>query len=182
MIKDPVCGMTVDPSKTPHHAEHDGRALLGRQPSWPAGRYSALAGFLEPGESIEEAVAHLRREAFEVQARDEARRRQEQPQSQSRPKNDIEDTSTLPTLQLQPPPILKPTAYSSRMIYTDAYPSSPPPETERLPAVTPRHRRIEYLDPESAEKCDGGCEQSELTSSVVKGRVAEGLLGLRHAV
>jgi len=37
-------------------AEHDGRALLGRQPSWPAGRYSALAGFLEPGESIEEAV------------------------------------------------------------------------------------------------------------------------------
>ncbi len=43
-------------------AEHDGRALLGRQPSWPAGRYSALAGFLEPGESIEEAVA---REVFE---------------------------------------------------------------------------------------------------------------------
>ena len=38
-------------------AEHEGRALLGRQPSFPAGRYSALAGFLEPGESIEEAVA-----------------------------------------------------------------------------------------------------------------------------
>ena len=38
-------------------AEHDGRALLGRQAAWPAGRYSALAGFLEPGESIEEAVA-----------------------------------------------------------------------------------------------------------------------------
>ncbi len=38
-------------------AEHDGRALLGRQPAWPAGRYSALAGFLEPGESIEESVA-----------------------------------------------------------------------------------------------------------------------------
>lgn len=37
-------------------AEHDGRALLGRQPSWPAGRYSALAGFVEPGESLEEAV------------------------------------------------------------------------------------------------------------------------------
>lgn len=43
-------------------AEHGGRALLGRQPSWPPGRYSALAGFLEPGESIEEAVA---REIFE---------------------------------------------------------------------------------------------------------------------
>ncbi|WP_375288730.1 NAD(+) diphosphatase [Sphingomonas sp.] len=38
-------------------AEHDGRALVGRQPGWPKGRYSALAGFLEPGESIEEAVA-----------------------------------------------------------------------------------------------------------------------------
>ena len=38
-------------------AEHDDRALLGRQAAWPAGRYSALAGFIEPGESIEEAVA-----------------------------------------------------------------------------------------------------------------------------
>ncbi len=38
-------------------AEHRGRALLGRQAAWPAGRYSALAGFVEVGESIEEAVA-----------------------------------------------------------------------------------------------------------------------------
>jgi NAD+ diphosphatase len=38
------------------------RCLLGRQASWPAGRFSALAGFLEPGESIEEACA---REVFE---------------------------------------------------------------------------------------------------------------------
>jgi NAD+ diphosphatase len=38
-------------------AEHEGRVLLGRQPHYPPGRYSALAGFLEPGESIEEAVA-----------------------------------------------------------------------------------------------------------------------------
>lgn len=37
-------------------AEHQDRALLGRQASWPPGRYSALAGFVEPGESIEEAV------------------------------------------------------------------------------------------------------------------------------
>ena len=43
-------------------AEHDGRALVGRGKGWPEGRYSALAGFLEPGESIEEAVA---REVFE---------------------------------------------------------------------------------------------------------------------
>lgn len=33
------------------------KALLGRQQSWPAGRYSALAGFVEPGETLEEAVA-----------------------------------------------------------------------------------------------------------------------------
>jgi NAD+ diphosphatase len=33
------------------------RALLGRQARWPRGRYSALAGFVEPGESLEEAVA-----------------------------------------------------------------------------------------------------------------------------
>lgn len=38
-------------------AEYDERVLLGRQPQYPAGRYSALAGFVEPGESIEEAVA-----------------------------------------------------------------------------------------------------------------------------
>jgi len=43
-------------------AEHDGRVLVGRQPRFPAGRYSALAGFVEVGESIEEAVA---RELFE---------------------------------------------------------------------------------------------------------------------
>jgi len=33
------------------------RALLGRQASWPAGRYSTIAGFVEPGESLEDAVA-----------------------------------------------------------------------------------------------------------------------------
>jgi NAD+ diphosphatase len=38
-------------------AEHEGRVLLGRQPQYPPRRYSALAGFVEPGESIEEAVA-----------------------------------------------------------------------------------------------------------------------------
>ena len=32
------------------------RALLGRQDSWPPGRYSTLAGFVDPGESLEEAV------------------------------------------------------------------------------------------------------------------------------
>ncbi len=38
------------------------RALLGRQTGWPVGRYSTIAGFVEPGESLEDAVA---REVFE---------------------------------------------------------------------------------------------------------------------
>jgi NAD+ diphosphatase len=38
------------------------RCLLGRQPAFPKGMWSALAGFLEPGETIEEAV---RREVAE---------------------------------------------------------------------------------------------------------------------
>ena len=38
------------------------RCLLGRQASWPAGRYSTIAGFVEPGESLEDAV---RREVYE---------------------------------------------------------------------------------------------------------------------
>jgi NAD+ diphosphatase len=43
-------------------AEKDGRVLLGRQPRFPPRRYSALAGFVEVGESLEAAVA---RELFE---------------------------------------------------------------------------------------------------------------------
>lgn len=38
------------------------RCLLGRQPTWPEGRYSTIAGFVEPGESLEDAV---RREVYE---------------------------------------------------------------------------------------------------------------------
>jgi NAD+ diphosphatase len=38
------------------------RLLLGRKPEWPAGRYSVLAGYVEPGESLEDAV---RREIHE---------------------------------------------------------------------------------------------------------------------
>ena len=43
-------------------AEFEGRALVGCGHPWPPRRYSALAGFVEPGESMEEAVA---REVFE---------------------------------------------------------------------------------------------------------------------
>ena len=38
-------------------ALHGDKCLLGRQAKWPQGFYSALAGFIEPGETIEEAVA-----------------------------------------------------------------------------------------------------------------------------
>lgn len=40
----------------------DERCLLGRHPGWPEGRYSTLAGFCEPGETLEDAV---RREVLE---------------------------------------------------------------------------------------------------------------------
>lgn len=43
-------------------AECEGRVLVGRQPGFPPAVFSALAGFVEPGESLEEAVA---RELFE---------------------------------------------------------------------------------------------------------------------
>lgn len=36
---------------------HQNRLLLARQPGFPGGMYSTLAGFVEPGESLEEAVA-----------------------------------------------------------------------------------------------------------------------------
>ncbi len=42
---------------------HDGeRCVLGRQKIWPPGMHSTLAGFVEPGETLEEAVA---REVYE---------------------------------------------------------------------------------------------------------------------
>ncbi|PUB10665.1 NAD(+) diphosphatase [Yoonia sediminilitoris] len=41
---------------------HGNAVLLGRSPGWPDGMYSCLAGFVEPGETIEAAV---RREVFE---------------------------------------------------------------------------------------------------------------------
>jgi NAD+ diphosphatase len=56
----PRCGAIHHPRTDPVviMLVHDGdRALLGRQRQWPEGRYSALAGFVEPGESLEEAVA-----------------------------------------------------------------------------------------------------------------------------
>jgi len=36
---------------------NQGRLLLGRQPRWEPNRYSVIAGFVEPGETFEQAVA-----------------------------------------------------------------------------------------------------------------------------
>ncbi|HET6508187.1 MAG TPA: NAD(+) diphosphatase [Baekduia sp.] len=46
------------------------RVLMGRQAAWPAGRYSALAGFVEPGEPLEAAVAREVQEESGVAVRD----------------------------------------------------------------------------------------------------------------
>lgn len=72
-----VCGEPTEPREAGHvrrcangHVHHPRtdpvvimlvadreRLLLGRRPPWPPGRYSCLAGFVEPGESLEAAVA-----------------------------------------------------------------------------------------------------------------------------
>jgi len=61
----PRCGLQHHPRTDPvviMLVEDGDRALLGRQRVWPRRRYSTLAGFVAPGESLEEAVA---REVFE---------------------------------------------------------------------------------------------------------------------
>lgn len=62
----PSCGAQQFPRSDPAVimlvVGDDGRALFGRAPAWPEGRFSTLAGFVEPGESLEQAVI---REVFE---------------------------------------------------------------------------------------------------------------------
>jgi NAD+ diphosphatase len=62
----PVCGAhhfpRTDPVVIVRVADARDRLLLGRSPHWPPGRYSLLAGFVEPGETLEDAV---RREVHE---------------------------------------------------------------------------------------------------------------------
>jgi NAD+ diphosphatase len=73
----PACGLHLHPRTDPVviMLVRDGdRALLGRRPGWPAGRFSALAGFVEPGESLEEAVAREVGEEAGVAVRDVAYR------------------------------------------------------------------------------------------------------------
>lgn len=62
----PACSATHFPRSDPAIivlvTDRDDRALLGRAANWRSGWYSTLAGFVEPGESLEAAV---RREVFE---------------------------------------------------------------------------------------------------------------------
>ncbi|OON81272.1 NAD(+) diphosphatase [Streptomyces tsukubensis] len=62
----PACGAEhyprTDPAVIMLVTDEEDRALLGRQVHWPEGRFSTLAGFVEPGEAIE---ASVRREVFE---------------------------------------------------------------------------------------------------------------------
>jgi len=62
---DEKCGTRIFPRVDPAIivlVSNGDEALLGRQASWPEGRYSTIAGFVEPGESLEDAV---RREVLE---------------------------------------------------------------------------------------------------------------------
>lgn len=62
----PACGAhhfpRTDPAVIMLITDDQDRALLGRQPTWPEGRFSTLAGFVEPGETLDDAV---RREVLE---------------------------------------------------------------------------------------------------------------------
>lgn len=62
----PACGSEhfprLEPAVIVRVVDADDRILLGRQPGWPPGRFSVLAGFVDPGESVEAAI---RREVME---------------------------------------------------------------------------------------------------------------------
>jgi len=69
----PDCGRQQFPRTDPAVimlVAHGDRALLGRQPAWPEGRYSTLAGFVDPGESLEQAVVREVAEEVGVEVTD----------------------------------------------------------------------------------------------------------------
>ena len=138
---------------------------------------SSRASPVDPNAAIEAAVEQLRNEAREIAVRDQLRL-------------ELAGGSTAVS-KLGSPPVLRPTAYSSRMIYETHLPSSPPgvSSPERLPVVrtdldvsTPSRGSMGFESPSSSRRRLARPLEQELTSSVVKGRVAEGLLGLRHAI
>ncbi|HCA41216.1 MAG TPA: NAD(+) diphosphatase [Aminobacterium sp.] len=69
----PVCHTITYPPVTPVIAvaiEKDGHLLLARSPHFPPNRYSILAGFVEPGEQLEEAVAREVKEEVGLEIQD----------------------------------------------------------------------------------------------------------------
>jgi NAD+ diphosphatase len=72
--RDPTTGTEIFPRTDPAviMLVHDGgdRVVLGRQAVWPPGRFSILAGFVEPGESLEAAVAREVAEEVGLQVTD----------------------------------------------------------------------------------------------------------------
>jgi NAD+ diphosphatase len=72
--RDPETGAELFPRTDPAviMLVHDGadRCVLGRQAVWPPGRFSILAGFVEPGESAEGAVAREVAEEVGLQVTD----------------------------------------------------------------------------------------------------------------
>jgi NAD+ diphosphatase len=74
---DPACGKEHYPRTDPavitlvtRDGADGGSAVLARQRQWPPGMYSTLAGFVEPGESLEEAVAREVREEAGLEVAD----------------------------------------------------------------------------------------------------------------
>ena len=69
----PLCGHSAYPRISPAMmclVTRGTEILLARNVNFPAGRYSALAGFLEAGESIEDAIAREVREEVSIEVRD----------------------------------------------------------------------------------------------------------------
>lgn len=69
----PGCGLTVYPRISPAMmvlVTRGDELLLGRGINFPPGRYSALAGFMEAGETIEDCIAREVREETNVEVRD----------------------------------------------------------------------------------------------------------------
>ena len=60
----------TDPAMIVLVTDGTNRCVLGRQAIWPAGRYSTLAGFVEPGESAEQAVVREVMEETGIAVRD----------------------------------------------------------------------------------------------------------------
>ena len=68
----PACSFTSYPPVSPAImilVTHGKKLLLARKPIWPDGRFSALAGFVEPGEMLEDTVRRETREEVGVEVR-----------------------------------------------------------------------------------------------------------------